>query len=46
MAARERHKPQDTVLYRAVRENLAEFLQLAREHHGGMPRFIEKTFRA
>ena len=46
MAARERHKPQDTVLYRVVREHLAEFLQQAREHHGGISRFIEKTLVA
>jgi len=28
-----------------VRQNLDEFLRIAREHHGGLPAFIEKAFR-
>jgi len=43
---RERHQPQDSVLYRVVRDHLDEFLRTAREQHGGLPSFIEKTFRA
>ena len=46
MDARERHQPQETVLYRVVREHLETFLRTARERHGGLPKFIERTFRA
>ena len=35
------------MLYNVVEEHLDAFLQAAREQHGvGLPRFIEKTFRA
>ena len=43
---RVRHQPQESVLYKVVRTDLEEFLRTAREHHGGLPAFIEKTFRA
>ncbi|MEW5855489.1 MAG: transposase zinc-binding domain-containing protein [Myxococcota bacterium] len=46
MPQRVRHRPEDTVLYRVVRDHLDAFLREAREQHGGFPPFIEKTFRA
>ena len=41
-------RPQDTVLYKVVADNLETFLQEARdrtEHGFGYPKFIERTFR-
>jgi hypothetical protein len=43
--ARERHRPQDSALHAVVREHLDAFLSAAKEH-GGLPAFIQKTFRA
>ena len=43
----ERRRPEETVLYKVVRDHLAAFLAEARAHDGvGLPRFIESTFRA
>jgi hypothetical protein len=47
MAVRTRHRPEDTVLHKVVRENLERFLRLVREETGKrLPRFIERAFRA
>ena len=43
-----RRRPEKTVLYQVVADNLETFLQDARdrsEHGFGYPRFIEQTFR-
>ena len=44
--ARERHLPQNTLLYKIISEHLDDFLRTAREEHGSLNPFIEKTFRA
>ena len=44
--ARDRHLPQNTLLYKIIHEHLDEFLRIAREEHGALNPFIEKTFRA
>ncbi len=42
----ERHKPEDTVLYRIVAEHLETFLAEAREkHERGLPDYVEKELR-
>jgi hypothetical protein len=40
----ERHRPEDTVLYAVVQEQLESFLARARERP--LPRFVEREFRA
>ena len=47
LVQRDRHKPEDSVLYRVVQGHLAEFLRRAREFDGvGMPYFVEQAFQA
>ncbi len=42
----ERHKPEQTLLYRIVQENLETFLRLVHEECGSpLPDFVEKEFR-
>ena len=43
----ERHRPEDSVLHRIVREHLEDFLRSCREESGAqLPRFVERAFRA
>jgi hypothetical protein len=39
-----RHEPEKTVLYRVVQEHLETFLRAA-ELRGGLPRYVEQSFR-
>ena len=42
----QRRKPEETVLYRVVQENLETFLASAREQGRVVPRFVERELRA
>jgi hypothetical protein len=42
----QRHKPEDTVLYRVVQQNLETFLASVREQGRVVPRFVERELRA
>jgi hypothetical protein len=44
--AYQRRKPEDTVLYRAVQQNLETFLASAQEQARVVPRFVERELRA
>ncbi len=42
----QRHKPEETILYKVVQENLETFLRLVHEECGRpLPEFVEKEFR-
>ena len=42
----ERHRPEETVLYKIVQENLETFLRLVQDECGRpLPTFVEKEFR-
>jgi hypothetical protein len=39
-----RRQPEQTVLYEAVRQNLATFLEEANQQGRGLPRYVERDF--